>query len=134
MFLGQFEPQFSFQSKRLSIPVKLRSSLKKNKVILSKGFDQCIFGYSLEGWEAQSAKHLENPISDPQSRNLRRFVFSASEEVDFDSQGRMVIPKTLIAYAQITSRVIVIGAGDHFEIWAEEKWKQKINEIDTQNG
>jgi len=133
MFLGQFEPQFSFQSKRLSIPVKIRSGLLRNKVILSKGFDQCIFGYSLVGWDAQSLKHLENPISDVTSRNLRRFIFSASEEVDFDSQGRMVIPKILLEYAQITDSVTVVGAGDHFEIWSTDKWQNKINEIDTQN-
>ncbi len=133
MFLGQFEPQFSSNSKRLSIPVKLRSSLSKGKVILSKGFDQCIFGYSAEGWDAQSAKHLENPISDLTSRDLRRFIFSASESVDFDSQGRMVIPKILIDYAGITNSVTVVGAGDHFEIWASNKWESKINEIDTQN-
>ncbi len=133
MFLGQFEPQFSSSSKRLSIPVKLRSSLAKGKVILSKGFDQCIFGYSAKGWEAQSAKHLENPISDVQSRDLRRFIFSASEEVDFDTQGRMVIPKTLIDYANISDSVTVTGAGDHFEIWATDKWQQKINEIDSNN-
>ncbi len=133
MFLGQFEPQFSSNSKRLSIPVKLRSGLTKNKVILSKGFDQCIFGYSADGWEAQSAKHLENPISDQTGRDLRRFIFSASEEVDFDKQGRIVIPKTLIDYAEIDQLVTVIGAGDHFEIWSTKKWKEKIYAIDTKN-
>ena len=49
-------------------------------------------------------------------------VFSQAEEVDCDKQGRFVVPTYLRDYAGITEEIVIIGAGDHFEIWDKDEW------------
>lgn len=121
MFLGSFRPSFDLNSRRIALPKKIREYLKTNEIILSFGFEKCIFGFDTKTWQKQSQSQLGRPITDRAARDLRRFFFATAERIRLDDQGRFVIPGGLLEYAQVTSP-IVIGAGDHFEIWDEETW------------
>ncbi len=129
MFLGQYNPLFQRDVSRLSLPKKLRQGLSANEVILSQGFEQCVFGYDRKGWEVESAKHLESPISDEKSRQIRRYLFGFAQYVPIDSQGRLVIPQDLKDYAHLDEEVVVVGAGDHFEIWSQDLWLKATKEL-----
>ncbi len=123
MFLGEYNANFSGQG-RIILPKKFRQELKGKQIILSRGFEQCIFGFAAPDWEKEAARELETPITNREARDLRRYLFSAAEEVELDDQGRIVIPKPLLEYAVLKGGVIIIGAGDHLEIWNLEKWKK----------
>lgn len=128
MFLGSFRPSFNQQSRRIALPKKLRDVLSTNEIVLSLGFEKCIFGFGVGAWEKESKKQLDEPLALRGSRDIRRFFFSGAELVELDNQGRFVIPGSLFGYAQIKEPVI-IGAGDHFEIWNRKHWlfyKQKL--------
>lgn len=122
MFLGQYQPVFSAEAKRLSLPKRLRESLEGNEVVLSQGFEHCIYGFNSEGWRKESLKHLESPISDRQARSVRRWLFGFAHVVPIDPQGRIVIPTALSLWSQLKDEVVVVGAGDHFEIWSSAIW------------
>ena len=121
MFLGSWEPSFDKISRRIALPKKIRDYLATSEIILSYGFEKCIFGFDTKSWEKESAKQLGRPITDRGARDTRRFFFSAAEPIRMDAQGRIVIPGNLLDYAQI-QRPIIIGAGDHFEIWDAKNW------------
>ena len=131
MFLGSWEPSFDQTSRRIALPKKIREYLATSEIILSFGFEKCIFGFDIQAWEKESQKRLSEPLTDRSSRDLRRLFFSTAESVRLDDQGRFVIPGSLLEYAQI-EKPTVIGAGDHFEIWDEEHWsehKKKLGEV-----
>ena len=121
MFLGSYEPSFDKSSRRIALPKKIREYLATSEIILSLGFEKCIFGFDTQAWEKESAKQLAEPLTNPSARAIRRFFFSAAQPVTLDDQGRFVIPSNLLAYAQI-KKPIIIGAGDHFEIWDTDAW------------
>ena len=123
MFLGSWEPSFNSISRRIALPKKIREYLATSEIILSFGFEKCIFGFDIQSWEKESAERLSEPLTDRSSRDLRRLFFSTAEFVRFDDQGRFVIPSNLLEYAQIKNPKI-IGAGDHFEIWDEGEWEE----------
>ena len=123
MFLGSYKPSFNLKSKRVALPKKIRDYLATSEIILSLGYETCIFGFDIKTWEKESARQLTTPISDRSSRDIRRFFFSAATVVKLDGQGRFVIPGDLLGYAQI-KKPIIIGAGDHFEIWEEFNWQK----------
>ena len=129
MFLGSYRPSFDPKTRRIALPKKIRDYVQTNDIILSLGFEKCIFGFDTKAWEDQSTKQLEVPITDRKARDLRRFMFSAAEYIRFDDQGRIVIPPSLYQYAKIRQPIIV-GAGDHFEIWDEKIWASKKQEIE----
>jgi len=131
MFLGEYQPNITDGS-RISLPKKLREQIEGDEVILSKGFERCIFIYDKEDWLVEAQKQVENPITDYKTRELKRYMFSGASETNIDSQGRIVIPGNLKDYAKIDKKAVVIGAGDHIEIWDFDTWEdysQRISQI-----
>lgn len=121
MFLGEYFTRFSGQG-RIILPKKLRQEIDGDRIVLSKGFELCVWGFSLADWQKEAEKQLQIPITEEKGRILRRYLFSTSEMGELDKQGRFIIPTALIAYANLQNEVFIIGAGDHFEIWNEDNW------------
>lgn len=122
-FLGTYEPTLlpNFQ---LAVPSKIRRSIRGNTLILGAGFDACIFGYDPSAFEKIVQPGLDKEIFTSEGRKLRRELFASAEEVKTDAQGRLAIPQHLRAFAgiEIGDELIVLGAGDHFEIWKKEEY------------
>lgn len=131
MFLGSYTIHFTGKG-RVVLPRKMREEVKGQGLILSRGLDHCIWGFDKESWQKQAERQLEIPIVDAEGRDLRRYLFSAAEEVDLDGQGRFVIPPQLLQYAQLKDEVVIIGAGDHLEIWDEKAWQETIARLERQ--
>lgn len=131
MFLGSYKPSFDPQTRRIALPKKIRDFLETNEIILSYGYEKCIFGFDIKAWEKESTKQLDSPLSEKHARDIRRYFFGSAQYFKLDDQGRLVIPENLLEYAEITKPVIV-GAGDHFEIWEETNWDKHREEIQAQ--
>jgi MraZ protein len=123
LFLGEYDHALDDRG-RVTLPAKLRQEIDEREVVLAKGFDPCIFGFDKGSWEHEAAKHLEIPVTDEKARNLRRYLFAGAQKVEVDKLGRILLPAQLKEYAKIAREVVIIGAGDHFEIWDKAKWRQ----------
>lgn len=126
MFLGEYHTKFTGQG-RIILPKKFRQKLEGNSLVLSRGFEGCIWGFSTSSWEREAGKQMEVSATERGARDLRRYLFSAAEEVELDSQGRFVIPKPLLSYAQLKDEVVLVGTGDHFEVWQPLSWQKLVN-------
>lgn len=134
MFLGEYKLTFSGRG-RIILPKKMRDELGKNRIIiLSRGFEGCIWGFSKIGFEKESKKQLFESATEERARYLRRYIFSGSVPVELDDQGRFVIPSALLTYANVEKEVIIIGTGDHFEIWNDKLWQKHLKEIERVYG
>ncbi len=131
MFLGSYVPSFDLTTRRIALPKKIRDYLATSEIILSYGFDKCLFGFDIKSWQQEANKQLNLPLTDKRSRNIRRFFFSSAIRIMLDDQGRFVIPLALLEYAQIKEPVIT-GSGDHFEIWDQQIWKEQLKKITAQ--
>jgi MraZ protein len=123
LFLGEYDHSLDDRG-RITLPRKIRQELGDGEIVLSKGFDACIFGYDRESWEKEAGKQLESPVTEQAGRELRRYLFAAAQKADIDKLGRILLPTHLKEYAGIRSEVKVIGAGDHFEIWDTSEWRK----------
>ncbi len=131
MFLGEYQPNIT-EGSRIALPKKLRDQIHGDDVILSRGFEKCIFLYDKEDWMNEAQKQVENPISDIKTRDLKRYMFASASESAIDSQGRLVLPTTLKGYANIDKKTAVVGAGDHIEIWDADAWLKHLEKISAQ--
>ena len=50
-------------------------------------------------------------------RKLQRNFFSGTATVELDANGRFVIPKNMLSYAQLEKDLILIGMGNKVEVW-----------------
>lgn len=130
MFLGEYRTKFTGQG-RVVLPKKLREELgKKQEVILSRGWEGCIWGFEKLVWEEQVRKDLMVPITVKRGRDLRRYLFSAAEKVELDDQGRFIITPQLMEYAHLKDEVVIVGAGNYFEIWSKKRWGKLIKQLE----
>lgn len=128
MFLGEYQHNLT-KGNRLALPAKIRSFIPGNEILLTKGFETCILGYPKTAWEEMAKGELAKPVSEREARKIRRQLFSGAILAEIDQQGRVVVPKTLLSYAGIENEVLVIGAGDHFEIWEKTRWETYFDQI-----
>jgi MraZ protein len=125
MFLGTYITNFSGKG-RLILSKKFRLELDEAEMVLMRGLDGGIWGFSKEGWLSFSQAQLTIPLTEKKGRELRRELFPYAEKCELDSQGRFVIPEFLLKIGKIGDKVVLIGAGDHFEIWSYSLWKELI--------
>lgn len=124
MLLGTYELNLSGKN-RLALPSRLRKEISGDRLVLTIGFEDCISGFSEKKWEEVTVADLAKPFfSDPNARDLRRKMFARAVVVELDSQGRFVIPEGLGGLLEIKGKMVIIGAGDHFEIWETKKWTE----------
>ena len=128
MFLGEYQPNLTDGS-RLALPKKLREQILGDEVVLSRGFEKCIFVYDKQDWLNESQKQIDNPITDSKTRDLRRYMFAAATDSKLDTQGRIIVPGNLLSYAGIEKEITVIGAGDHIEIWNTQNWNEYFENV-----
>jgi len=130
-FRGIYE--HSLDSKdRLTVPSRFRSDLADG-VVLSKGFDPCVWVQTTAAFEQLSERFLEphSPFGQD-ARRLRRRFHGASFDDTLDSAGRIRIPKLLIEHAGLTGPCVVVGAGEYMEIWSAEAWAEQEAELDRE--
>ena len=121
LFLGEYDHSLDDRG-RVTLPKKIRQEIEDTAVVLSKGFDTCIFGFDRASWEKEAEKQLQQPVTEEKGRDIRRYLFAAAEKAEIDKLGRLLVPTHLKEYAEIVDKVKVIGAGDHFEIWEISRW------------
>ncbi len=126
---------------RLLVPVKLRELFPEGEsMILVRSLDSCISLYSEGVWSVFEEKIAAMPSTE--ARDVRRFFYASMQPAEPDAQGRILLPVQLREYAGITKNVVVLGCGDHVEIWDEEGYRSytestrtaSIEEILKRNG
>lgn len=121
MFNGQSSHSID-EKGRLIIPSKFRNAVE-NTVVITKGLDGCLFGYTTETWKSLEEKLQKLPFANKAARQFQRFMLSSAEYVDVDKQGRVLLPQHLRTYAQLDKDVLILGVGSRFEIWDKDKYE-----------
>ena len=129
MFLGSYKPSFDAKTRRIALPKKLREKLKSNEIIDLPGFESCIFGFDIKSWKVEAQRQLSQPLTEKGARSIRRFIFSDAQHLRLDPQGRFILPDNLLKFAKI-EKPVVIGAGDHFEIWNWKIWQKEKEKLE----
>ncbi len=115
---------------RLLIPSKMRELFPEGEaMVLVRSLDRCISIYTEEKWRFFEEKIASLPETD--SREVRRFFYASMQYAEPDHQGRVLLPAGLREFAQIEKSVVVIGCGDHAEVWDEESYTRYTGENRT---
>ncbi len=126
MLIGEYHHNID-EKGRLIIPSKFREEIGKEFVI-TRGLDGCLFIYNLGQWDKIVSKLQTLPFTKKDARTFNRFFLSSATVCEFDKQGRINIPSTLINYANIKKECTIIGVNDRLEVWASDKFDSLIEE------
>lgn len=109
---------------RVFIPSAFRDELGENFIICKGIFGKgCLCVYSMDEWK----KFVERLGSMPaaKSSNVKRFLYDGAFNVEFDTQGRILVPNSLREYAGLDSEVHIIGMDTNLEIWDSNAWAKE---------
>lgn len=118
-FTGEYHNSLD-QKNRLNIPAKFRKvldPLNDRTFVLTRGFDQCLVLYPLQDWSQveQQLRTLSSILG--KHRNFVRSITRFAISVQYDGQGRIQIPDTLLDYSGIQKVATVIGMINKIELW-----------------
>ena len=127
-FTGEHECKLDAKG-RLVLPSRLKSVLpeaSKKSIIVRKGFESNLILYPIT--EFQNIYTRINSLNEfsSEQRKLKRNLFSGISQVDFDSNGRFLIPKNMISHCEIEKEVILIGVGNIIELWNPMTYKNNL--------
>ena len=130
MLIGEYSHSIDAKG-RIIVPAKFRTELGE-RFIVTKGFDGCLYGYSLEEWKSIEEKVKTLPlVTGKDARNFTRFFFSSAIECELDSQGRILISQGLREFAELEKDIVTIGVSSRIEIWSKSKWEAYNEEQDS---
>ena len=127
MFIGMYEHQLDTKN-RVIVPSKLRDELGE-KVVFTKGIDNCLYLYPMDQWEKFMEKLAKLPVSHGDARKFVRNFTANAEECEIDKQGRVTIPRTLREKVGIEKELTIIGCMDKIEVWSREVYDSAEEEI-----
>lgn len=132
LFSGHYEHSIDAKN-RLAVPSPVRATLEQmglgKKLYIALGTEP----HTLDLWPAEHFAAVgqqlpRGPLPDPRQRQFMRFFFSTTHEADIDSQGRILIPDSMMQLAGIGRQVYIIGVYDHLEIWNKDKYQKFIQD------
>ncbi len=122
MFIGEYSHNLDDKG-RVAVPAKFRVLLKGGAVV-TRGLDNCLFLYTKKAWQELAAKLAKLPIGKANTRAFARLMLAGAMAVDFDNQGRIMLPEYLRKFAALRRKVIIAGLYDRLEIWDETAWNK----------
>ena len=105
-FVGEYRHSLDAKN-RLFIPAKFRELLGENFAI-SRTNEKCLLLFSEEGWMQYTDALLNGVPAD--TKRIARKVFSCE-------------------LAELKKNVVIVGVGNHAEIWSEDNWDKLEDEL-----
>lgn len=125
-FSGEFECKLDAKG-RMVLPSRLKNALPEangNNIIITRGFEPCLVVYPQVEWNKVFSKVAGLNEFMPEFRNFQRNFFRGNTEVELDNNGRFLVPKTMLKFAQLEKDVVVVGMGNRMEVWNPDLYNQ----------
>jgi MraZ protein len=118
-FTSEYESKLDSKG-RLVLPSRIKAQLPEsggNELVVRRGFEQCLILYPMVEFKKVFSKISSLNEFNEEYRKLQRNFFSGTATVELDNMGRFVIPKNMLAYANLDKDIILVGMGNKVEVW-----------------
>lgn len=131
MITGEY--RYSLDEKnRLMIPVRVRSEIAGNSIMLTRGVDQCLWLFTHEEWKKIVQSLIgSTSLFQEKARLIQRRIIAPAQEAEIDRSGRINIPPTLKEYAVLKKECIILGIQTYIEIWDEKTYLDYLEENES---
>ncbi len=110
---------------RVSVPATFRAAVAGQSfagIVAFPSFEsEALEATGIERMEAISAglDELEQP---EEQQRLATLILARSQQLPFDTEGRIVLPENLVSHANITESAAFVGLGPTFQIWEPKRF------------
>ncbi len=127
MLIGQYEGRIQ-EKFQIAFPKRFRDVLG-DKLIFTKGLDNCLIVVSEGNWKTLLEGTEGLPFTNQSARDMQRFLLGNAAYVELDSKGRCVLPEHLRLYAGINTDIIYVGIERFVEVWSKKNWDEEQKKL-----
>ncbi len=129
--IGEFDCKVDAKG-RFMFPIDLRKQLEN---VFEKGFvinrnlhQKCLVLYPITEWEKLNKKLSKlNRLIKANDVFVRKFTGGATN-VEADSAGRLLLPKSLTDYASLSNDIKLLGSNNVIELWDKKAYEEFLNQ------
>lgn len=127
-FFGRFEHSLDERG-RVAVPARFREELRGGWVTgHPEGF---LLMYPQPEWEAMTAELRYDPIAQTGYSGYLRRLYAASQEISWDSQGRILLLLPLRQHAGLQDNVVFVGVNNVVEVHSEQSFRVQAAPLDS---
>ena len=132
-FLGEFEATLDAKG-RFLLPAGFKKQLPEgetDRFVINRGLEKCLTLYPMKTLEPLFTRITGLNEFYPKQREFRRAFLNGATYVEPDTAGRILLPPSLKAYAELQKDIVLMATGDKLEIWDSNKYKQFFDSISS---
>jgi len=126
--IGEFECKLDSKS-RIMLPACLKKQFAQedqHSFVVNRGFEKCLVLYPLSEWKKISDELGKLNVYNKKKRDFIRYFLRGASHLSLDGSNRLLLPKALISYADISKEVTLFAQFNRVEIWAKDIYENLI--------
>lgn len=132
IFRGSYQASIDDKG-RLKLPARLKAQLEEwfgPQLFVTSLAPHELQIYPITAWEEFEQRFLSRPAMDPLVSRLMEHA-NYGQDVDMDSQGRVLIPSLLRDVIQVNGEVVVSGRGRFLAVVSRERAQSELSSAFT---
>lgn len=95
---------------------------------MNRGFEGCLVLYPMNEWEKISTKLKKLNLFVAKNRAFYRQFHNGATVITLDNNARVLIPKSLLNYAELSKEAVLFAYADRIEIWSKDRYNEVMNQ------
>lgn len=122
MYFGLYTVRLRAKN-RLAFPARFTKETGKT-LFITNWFENSLLVLPKDKWEELVGQIFEKAtFLLPEVRDLDRFIYGGTYEVELDGEARFVLPASLKEYAHIENEVVIFGGAWYISIWDKARFE-----------
>ena len=124
---GEYECKMDVKG-RLRLPTSLIRQIGAGilSFTTNRGFEKNLMLYPKDVWDSKTKEINQLNIYNTKQRQALRYFYRGATGLVLDSADRILIPKSLIEYAELSQDIVLFAYHEQIEIWSKENYEAII--------
>ncbi len=126
--LGEYKCRLDSKG-RFVLPAGIKRQLSakdRENFVVNRGFEKNLTLYPDSEWKQITNEINSLNLYNKKNREFARYFFRGATELTTDSSNRLLLPKSLIDYADIEKEIVLFAYGQRIEIWAKNVYEEMM--------
>lgn len=120
---------------RFAIPASYRQTLLDvcaGRMVVTVHHDRCLLVFPQGRFHEFEQQLLGKGGLNSKVRTFQRFYVGNARDCEMDRQGRILLPANLRGFASLEGKAVLVGIGNVFELWSEQRWQAEQLQVGEQ--
>jgi MraZ protein len=115
---------------RVALPKAFRQWFGDQRhIVVTPGTDGCLALFSLPAFQLLAQRLAVRSPAGHDVRAFSRLLYAQAHTAELDGQGRIRVPAELARWAHLAGEVVLVGVGDHAELWNKARWEAYLAQM-----